>query len=439
MKRRKGSLLVLVLILLAALEIMTLVYTSVVRRYSKVSKRSKAAEIALNYAEEGLNNVINILMHDPDWDFRTAGAKSPDNGFPNTVPYSFNFEDMHYRVEVLNQNNNPITDVTGAPDPYFNTQKTSIWVKITGFYYPHDNPEQYKTLCLTNGDTEAYLGKIVKRTIVAKISAAVPINPFEAALFSCGQVDGKGHGGESYDAEDTGGWNHSATVDGDVCAPTITGIITINGDTNCAPTAEECESIEDALTGWANDICEEANDEGHYYTDSYATINPSFSGLNDDGKIEGNYCFEGDVKLASHVEGVDPIDLNGDEDYSDTEIGEVPPPILIVKGNLKLAGHPDFKGIILVMGDYTGPGKDANKIAGHPDFEGTIISFDSIDLRGHASVAYKDFSKYVALTRNKVSRSAWIIGDKPIKMNYNGNDIVVTIAHLDPPNPKDWQ
>ena len=418
--KRKGSLLLVVIVLLALVEIMTLIFIGVVRRYKSNTKRIRGEEIALNYAEEGLNGVINILMRDPDWDFRTAGSKSPTYGFPNTVPYAFNFQSMNYKVEILDSTNNPIYANTGTADNYFNTEEYKMWVKITGFYYPHDNADEYRSLIASGGNTIAYQTQIIKRTIVAKVSAAVPIDPFNSAIFSCGTIDGNG----------------SAEVQGDVCAPTVTGTVITNGNTNCAPTADDCDNITDALSGWANDICDEANDIGQYYTDSKTILTNGFSGLNDDGKLEGKYCMDGDVSWAGNAPGVDPVDVNGDMDYSDEELGEVPPPIIIIKGNLKMTGTPYFKGIVIVMGEYTGP--NSNLLSGNEDFMGTIVSFDSMDLKGNSYAGYMDFSKYVSANRNKVSRSGWIIGDKPIKMQYNGNNIVVSIQHLTPPNPATW-
>ncbi len=419
--KKRGSLLIMIIIILAALEIMTLLFITIVRNFKKNADYTRKAEIALYNAEEGLNNVINVLMRDPDWDFRTAGSKCPKYGFPNTVPYSFIFENMNFKVQILSSTVNPITENTGISDPNFDTNQLTMWVKVTGFHYPHNDPNRYKNMLL-NGQSVAN-EQVVARTILAKVAAAVPINPFKDTIFSCGTIDGQG----------------SAEVEGDICAPTITGTI-VDGDSDCSMTAEECTDVLDAVEAWANDICDGAAEEGNLFTDSMVALNNSFTGLNASGELEGNFCFENDVQWAGNAPGVVPVDVDGDMDYSDEDLGEIPPPIIIVKGNLKMTGTPDFQGIVIVMGDYEVT--NDNLLSGDEDFFGSIISFDSLSLKGNSFAGYKDFSNFVNVNRNRVSRNAWVFADKPIRMEYpegSGTFYNILISHLTPPDPAEWE
>ena len=412
--KRKGSLLIIVVILLALVEILTLVLIGAVKSYKMNTKRIKGEQLALNYAEDGLNSVINILMRDPDWDFRTAGDKCPTYGFSNTVPYSFNFQNMDYKVEILDATHNPIYNSTGTADSYFSTNKNKMWVKVTGFYYPHNDPSQYKALVLSGGNTISYQTKIIKRTIVAKITSAVPIDPFQASIFSCGRVLGLG-------------W---VTVTGKVCSPTVVALIiagNLKGDTTCTPTSNSCNSLKDPLDGWAGDMCSDANDEGHEYTDSQVT----FSGLWNHDKLAGKYCFDKDATFIGDIESVTPKDVNGDGDYSDDYLGEVPPPVMIVRGDLTVVGKLDFKGIILVMGK-------TNILGLAKVNASSIVSLGGINILGFAKFSHTDYSRYITATRNKISRSVWITGDKPIMTTYNGQNIVVSIKQLTPPDPRSW-
>ena len=413
----------LVIVILAGVQLLSLIYIGVVKSYKRSVQYSNAVDNALYNAEEGLNGVINILMRDEDWDFRSAGSKTPSNGFADTIPYAFNFESMDYQVQVLNENSNPITDITGVTEPEFNTEEHCMWVKVTGYYYPQEDPQKWITLVATGNDTTALWARIAKRTVIAKITSAMPLNPFESAVFSCGTIDGAG----------------SADVDGKVCAPTVTGVVGANLDTDCIPTAEECDTVIDQLSGWAEDICAEAYEEGHGYTDAKSIVNNAFSGLNPSGELEGKYCFEEDVSWAGNAPGITPVDYNGDMDYSDEGLGEIAPPIMIIKGNLQMTGAPTFQGIVIVMGEYTGP--NSNLLSGNPDFLGSIVSFDSIDMKGNSYAGYMDFSKYINVNRNKVSRSGWVIADKPVKMEYpeaSGTYYNIEVDHLAPPDPTTW-
>ncbi|MCK4644010.1 hypothetical protein KAU32_10310 [bacterium] len=423
MKERKGSILMLVIVILAGVQLLSLIYIGVVKSYKRSVQYSNAVDNALYNAEEGLNSVINILMRDEDWDFRSAGSKTPSSGFANTIPYAFNFESMDFNVQVLSENSNPITDMTGVTEPEFNTKEHCMWVKVTGYYYPQEDPQKWISLAATGSDTTALWARIAKRTVIAKITSAMPLNPFESAIFSCGEVDAGG----------------GASIDGKVCAPTVSGTIGANADTECAPTAAECVDIVDQLTGWAEDICAEAYEEGHGYTGAKTMLVTSFSGLSPSGVLDGKYCFEEDVSWGAGVDGVTPVDLNGDMDYSDEGMGEVAPPIMIIKGNLTMTGTPDFKGIVLVMGEYSTT--NANLLSGDENFQGTVVSFDSLALQGGAEVGFMDFSKYINVNRNKVSRSGWVIADKPVKMEYpeaSGTYYNIEVAHLAPPNPTTW-
>ncbi|MCK5224917.1 hypothetical protein KAR04_09095, partial [Candidatus Calescamantes bacterium] len=73
MKERKGSILMLVIVILAGVQLLSLIYIGVVKSYKRSVQYSNAVDNALYNAEEGLNGVINILMRDEDWDFRSAG------------------------------------------------------------------------------------------------------------------------------------------------------------------------------------------------------------------------------------------------------------------------------------------------------------------------------------------------------------------------------
>ncbi len=414
MKERKGSILMLVIVILAGVQLLSLIYIGVVKSYKRSLQYSNAVDCALYNAEEGLNGVINILMRDEDWDFRSAGSKTPSSGFANTIPYAFNFESMDFQVQVLNENSNPITDITGVTEPEFSTKKHCMWVKVTGYYYPQEDPQKWISLITTGSDTTALWARIAKRTVIAKITSAMPLNPFESALFSCGDIKA----------------SSATTVNGKICAQTISSAITSEVDTGCAPTAEECDSIRDQISSWADDICDEADAQGHL------SSSDDIDGM---GILDGKYCFtdpDATVKWQS-ANGVTPVDLNGDMDYSDP--GEVAPPIIIIHGNLKLNGSMNFKGIVIVMGKYTV--SNSNQLTGSENFAGTIISFDSMDIGGNSKTGYMDFSKYVNVNRNKVSRSGWVIADKPVKMEYpdgSGTYYNIEVAHLAPPDPTTW-
>ena len=252
-------------------------------------------------------------------------------------------------------------------------------------------------------------------------------------MFSCGSIGVNGAG----NLDDT-------KVDGKFCAAggvdsSLASISTV--DTDCAPTANECSDLKDTIEDWANDICSEA----HNYDPSdlggtndgttAANLNALPAGDKDaGGNLNGKYCFNGSsaaYQWSGQVNGVEPLD-DGDGDYSDP--GEVPPPIMVFKGNLKMVGTPKFKGIIVVLGKYEND--NDNAVGGNEDFGGSILSLDTININGNASLHYYDFSKYMNLNKNRVSRSQYYIADKPIRMKIGSPAVEynVIIDNLEPPN-----
>ncbi len=401
--KKKGSILIVVLIILAGVEMLSLIYIGVIKSFSTSAKHSKAVDIALYNANEGVNSVMNILMRDADWDFRTG---------PDGNPYTFDFDTMDFKVQRLDANTNPITVVTGNPDNSFNPTTYSIWIKCTGFYYPQNKPDLYKS------DPTKYGHLVKKRTIITKIGAAIPFNPFNAAITACGSVSS----------------TNAISVDGKICATDgISGGVSVTDpDTSsCSLTPDDCaegSDLKDAIKDWAKDICSESTtrvyEEDVQLVTAFAN-NPE--NVNANKELEGNYCFKENVtKWAGNVGGVDTID-DGDGDFSDP--GEVPPPVMVIYGNLTMTGTPDFDGIIIVMGDT-----DVNKLSGNESFAGSILSFNSVKLGGNAGMAYKDFSKYMNLNKNRVSRSEYYIADKPIRMKIDTTEYNVIIADLNPPN-----
>ena len=405
--KKKGSILIVVLIILAGVEMLSLIYIGVIKSFQTSAKHSKAVDIAFYNANEGVNSVMNILLRDADWDFRTG---------PDGNPYNFDFDTMDFKVQVLGANTNPKTVATGNVDSSFDPTTYSIWIKCTGFYYPQNKPDLYKA------NPTKYGHLVKKRTIITKIGAAIPFNPFESAMFSCGSIGVNGAG--NLDGHYDGKFCGKDGVDSNLAS-------VAEVDTDCAPTANQCDDLKEAMKDWVNDICESTT---HNYGPGDLTNlnNIPTTHLNGDGDLQGNYCFNDDsasYTWSGQVNGVDPSD-DGDGDFSDP--GETPPPIMIFKGNLGMTGHPNFKGIIIVMGKYEH--ENDNKVGGSDSFAGSILSFDSINVNGNSAVHFQDFSKYMNLSKNRVSRSEYYIADKPIRMDIAGTEYNVIISDLNPPN-----
>ena len=418
---KKGSILIIALILLAAIEIMVLTYIGMTKSFRTSLKYSKMRGAALYNAEEGINVVMNILMRDPDNDFTTAGDKSEENGYYPAIPYTFDFKSMQYQVVALNSTTNPISNTLKKSGidttvSYFDPAPRTIWVKSTGYYYP-GTVSRYKSI-VAGGNAakiQAYKSKIVKRTIVCKIATSPPPPPphypFKHTLFSCGKINEMG----------------LLHVEGNVCSPTIDKMGLVSNDSECTPVEgqDACNNEGDSLTNWIDETCADP-----------ATIHHPESEQNLDllqGGPGGTHCYDSDFTWANILSpSPDPVDADGDGDYD--EPGDVAPPVLIVRGDLDIVGAFQFKGIIVCEGKVT--------VGALADITGTIIGVQGIDILALAAFHEKDYSgrvipKHPPYTFDtKVDRSLWFLADKPIHMTIGGQEYDIITSNISVPNPQ---
>ncbi len=365
-KSEQGSVLILALLSIVVFFVLATAFLLIAQQHLKMQAKESTRATAFYRAERGINAVINLLMRDGDHDFRTAG----DKGSPNTVAYAFDFNNVNFQVEPLDETDNPISDVIGSShvEEMFETKKDSIWIKVTGFYYPRDEYDSNKVS--DPGSNVKYMENIIKRTVVVRLSK-FPKDAFDYAFYTCGDINAVGN------LEVSGPiWvGGTSTVSGKFDYDTETS--TIANDTDEQDT---CRNYLTNIQAWGESLCGDPD-----------TI-PIAEGNYKDGNKEGPIvlCCEGDLTITGNVTF---LDTSG-------------PVILIVKGNLTLGGNVTFQGLAMTFGDYLNP-KVVASAGGANDNHGSIISLQDLKLHGgdQLSLAYKDYGDFGY--GDRISTSKW--------------------------------
>lgn len=404
---KKGSVLILALMAIAVFLVLAISFIYIANQHLLAQQREANRQTAFYRAERGVNAVVNLLMRDPDDDFRTAGEKKPP-AFPNTVPYAFNFQNVNFQVERLDENNNPVSKQilkeTGTPftDELFETTVDSIWIKVTGYYYPRDEYDYDK---INSGDTD-YMNEIIRRTIICRLSK-FPMDVFDHSFFTCSSMTAVGN------PEVSGPVWVGGTVDNQITLQDTANSTIGNSDTD---TIEDCSHILENLKAWGEAIC--ADEQTIDIPPGKVAGNPVYEAGN-------TYCCEGDIEFTGTPSFEDYSDENGNGIY-DEGIDKAPP-ILVVTGKCELQGASGFHGLLLSFGDMQ------TDFQGSADSTGTVVSLSDIYLQGAGGLqlSYFDYGNWGYA--NNISTSRWREAYEKFYAERNGT--VYTIEVEDIPVP----
>ena len=386
----------------------------ITRQHLNDQLRETGRTEAFYRAERGINAVVNLLMRDPDDDFRTAGEKKPPV-FPDTVPYSFDFQNVNFQVVHLDEFNNPLSDEifaqTGTPhlEDMFRTKKDSIWIKVTGFYYPRDEYSFEKA----RDNDQYFYDRTIARTMIVRLSK-FPMDAFDFAFYTCHDIEAKGMV--------------------EVSGPIWVGGTTIvqpganhfdydeNGSTlaNSPDETNNCINYLGNIKAWANDLCAQPD-----------TIQIPPGVLAGNNIYYGNtiLCCEGDLKIAGTVRMFD----------TDVDGNYVGPCMFIVKGDLDITGTMEIHGLIMTFGDYIAG--DETHVSGSAGSEGTVISLSKIWITGAngLELAFKDYGDFGY--GRTISASKWRETWEKFFVERNGVTYTIEVEHLPIPvieNPVEY-
>ncbi len=388
-KSEQGSVLILALLSIVVFFVLATAFLMIAQQHLKMQAKEANRVTAFYRAERGINAVVNLLMRDEDDDFRTAG----DKGSPDTVAYAFDFNNVNFQVQRLDTDTNPITMVTSQPEEMFETKKDSIWIKVTGFYYPRDEYNKTKI----EADDQDYMSKIIKRTVIVRLSK-FPKDAFDYAFYTCGDIDSNGN----------------LRVSGPIWVggtSTVSGVFEYDtGTSTIANDSEDQDTCRDYLTNiqaWGESLC------GDPETENLA------SGKITGGTWEGPkvLCCEGDLELAGNAKF---LDTSG-------------PIILIVTGNLKMLGTVTFQGLVMTFGDYEED--EQSSAGGANDNHGSVISLQDLLLHGGSglSLEYKDYGDYGY--GDRISTSRWRETWDRFYVERSGTTYTIEVEHVEVPTP----
>ncbi|MCK4667446.1 hypothetical protein KAU33_11890 [Candidatus Dependentiae bacterium] len=420
-KSEQGSVLILALLSIVVFFVLATAFLMIAQQHLKMQEKESNRATAFYRAERGINAVVNLLMRDGDDDFRTAGEKKPPLS-PNTVPYAFDFSNVNFQVDRLDTRTNPISDVIDKNihvEEMFETKKDSIWIKVTGFYYPRD--EYNKTKIETKD--EDYMKQIIKRTVIVRLSK-FPLDAFDYAFYTCNdmkvngstEVSGPIWVGGTLDVVETPG-PHGQHFEYDTSGSTIS---------DDPDDQAKCFSYLQNIQAWGETLCSDPN-----------TIKiPSGTKAGNDKYPGGTIlCCEGDLKITGGLTLLD-TDLAG--------TNYIGPSMLIVKGNLDIQGNVEVHGLIMTFGDFLGEDgevdtgdEDTSHVSGSAGSQGSIISLQDLWLSGGngLELEFKDYGDFGY--GRAISTSKWRETWDKFYVERGGTTYTIEVEDVAVPTPDD--